>query len=80
MKISNIHEAKSQLSKLIESALAGEEIVIAKAGKPLVKLIPYQEDKQPRIPGGWEGKVVMSDDFDDELPPDILAGFVGEEE
>ena len=80
MKISNIHEAKSQLSKLIESALAGEEIVIAKAGKPLVKLIPYQEDKQPRTPGGWEGKVVMSDDFDDELPADILAGFMGEEE
>ena len=80
MKISNIHEAKSQLSKLIESALAGEEIVIAKAGKPLVRLIPYQEDKQPRTPGGWEGKVVMSDDFDDELPADILAGFMGEEE
>lgn len=80
MKISNIHEAKSQLSKLIESALAGEEIVIAKAGKPLVKLIPYQEDKKPRTPGVWEGKVVMSEDFDDELPPDILAGFMGEEE
>ena len=80
MKISNIHEAKSQLSRLIESALAGEEIVIAKAGKPLVRLIPYQEDKQPRKPGGWEGKVVMSDDFDDELPADILAGFMGEEE
>ncbi|MEM6614511.1 MAG: type II toxin-antitoxin system prevent-host-death family antitoxin [Cyanobacteria bacterium P01_C01_bin.72] len=80
MKIFNIHEAKSQLTKLIESALAGEEIVIAKAGKPLVKLIPYQEDKQPRTPGGWEGKVVMSDDFDDELPADILAGFMGEEE
>ena len=80
MKIFNIHEAKSQLSKLIESALAGEEIVIAKAGKPLVKLIPYQEDKQPRTSGGWEGKVVMSNDFDDELPANILAGFMGEEE
>lgn len=80
MKISNIHEAKSQLSKLIESALAGEEIVIAKAGKPLVKLIPYQEDKQPRTPGGWEGKVIMSDDFDDELIADILQGFTGEDD
>lgn len=80
MKISNIHEAKSQLSKLIESALAGEEIIIAKAGKPLVRLIPYQEKKIPRTPGGWEGKVVMSEDFDDELPADILAGFMGEEE
>ncbi|MEM8723321.1 MAG: type II toxin-antitoxin system prevent-host-death family antitoxin [Cyanobacteria bacterium P01_G01_bin.39] len=80
MKISNIHQAKSQLSKLIESALAGEEIVIAKAGKPLVRLIPYQEDKQPRNPGGWEGKVVMNDDFDDELPANILQGFMGEDE
>ena len=80
MKIFNIHEAKSQLSKLIESVLAGEEVVIAKAGKPLVKLISYQEDKQPRSPGGWEGKVVMSEDFDDELPADILVGFMGEEE
>lgn len=80
MKISNIHEAKSQLSKLIESALAGEEIIIAKAGKPLVKLIPYQEEKNPRVPGGWKGKVIISEDFDDELPSDILAGFMGEEE
>ena len=79
MKISNIHEAKSQLSKLIESALAGEEIIIAKAGKPLVRLIPYDEQSQPRIPGGWEGKVFMSDDFDAELPADILARFTGEE-
>ena len=80
MKIANIHEAKSNLSKLIESALAGEEIIIAKAGKPLVKLIPYQEELEPRIPGGWEGKVIMSDDFDDELPPNLLARFMGEEE
>ena len=80
MKIFNIHEAKSQLSKLIESALAGEEIIIAKAGKPLVKLIPYQENKQPRTPGGWEDRVIMSEDFDDELPASILKGFIGEEE
>lgn len=80
MKISNIHEAKSQLSKLIESALAGEEIIIAKAGKPLVKLIPYQENKQPRTPGGWEGQVIMEEDFDDELPTNLLKLFAGEEE
>lgn len=80
MKIANIHEAKSQLSKLIESALAGEEIIIAKAGKPLVKLIPYQEEHKLRIPGGWEGKVIMADDFDEELPSQLLARFMGEEE
>lgn len=79
MKIANIHEAKTHLSRLIESVIAGEEVVIAKAGKPLVKLIPYEETKQPRQPGGWEGKVAMSDNFDDELPQEILAGFMGEE-
>ena len=80
MKITNIHEAKTHLSRLIESVIAGEEVVIAKAGKPLVKLIPYEVNKQPRQPGGWEGKVTMSDDFDDELPSDLLSGFMGEEE
>lgn len=79
MKITNIHEAKTHLSRLIESVIAGEEVVIAKAGKPLVKLIPYREDKQPRIPGGWQGQVTISDDFDEELSPDILASFRGEE-
>lgn len=54
--------------------------MIAKAGKPLVRLIPYQEDKQPRNPGGWEGKVVINDDFDDKLPANILQGFMGEDE
>ena len=79
MKIFNLHEAKLRLLKLIESALAGEEIIIAKAGKPLVRLIPYDERSKPRTPGGWERKVFMSDDFDAELPADILAGFTGEE-
>ncbi|MGF1677036.1 MAG: type II toxin-antitoxin system Phd/YefM family antitoxin [Rivularia sp. (in: cyanobacteria)] len=79
MKITNIHEAKTNLSKLIEAVLAGEEVIIAKAGKPAIRMIPYQEKKELRIPGGWEGKVTMSDDFDDELPPEILAGFTGEE-
>ena len=80
MKITNIHEAKTHLFRLIKSVIAGEEVIIAKAGKPLVKLIPYEETKQPRKPGGWEGKVIMSADFDEELPDDILAGFIGEEE
>ncbi|NJL78780.1 MAG: type II toxin-antitoxin system Phd/YefM family antitoxin [Richelia sp. RM2_1_2] len=79
MKITNIHEAKTNLSKLIEAVLAGEEVIIAKAGKPAIRMIPYQKKKELRIPGGWEGKVTMSDDFDDELPPEILAGFTGEE-
>ncbi|MCJ8278579.1 MAG: type II toxin-antitoxin system prevent-host-death family antitoxin [Rivularia sp. ALOHA_DT_140] len=80
MRITNIHEAKTNLSKLIEAVLAGEDVIIAKAGKPAIRMIPYRENKKPRTPGGWEGKVTMSDDFDDELPPEILAGFTGEEE
>lgn len=80
MKVTNIHEAKTNLSQLIEAVLKGEEVIIAKAGKPVVKLIPYREEKKLRTPGGWEGKVIMSPDFDDELPQDILAGFFGEEE
>lgn len=80
MKIINIHQAKTNLSKLIEAVITGEEVVIAKAGKPLVKLIPYSEDRKSRTPGGWEGQVIMSDDFDEELPAEILAGFMGEEE
>ena len=73
MKIANIHEAKSSLSKLIELAIAGEEVIIAKAGKPVVKLIAYRPQKD-RVPGAWKGKVVMSDDFNEE-DPEINAMF-----
>jgi prevent-host-death family protein len=77
MKVVNIHQAKSTLSQLLESAIAGEEVIISKAGKPLARLIPYQSEKKPRIPGYWNGRVKMADDFDDPLPPEILAGFLG---
>lgn len=66
MQIINIHQAKTQLSKLLEQVLAGEEIVIAKAGKPIAKLVTFKEDMQPRQPGLWKGKVWVPDDFDDE--------------
>jgi prevent-host-death family protein len=77
MKIVNIHEAKTTLSLLLESVLAGEEVVISKAGTPIVRLIPYHLDRKPRSPGYWQGQVKMADDFDDPLPPEILAGFTG---
>jgi len=66
MTIVNIHQAKTNLSKLIAKALAGEEVVIAKAGKPVVKLTTYIEKLKPRKPGMWKGKVWMSEDFDEE--------------
>jgi prevent-host-death family protein len=68
MKQVNMHEAKTHLSRLVDEAAAGEEVVIAKAGRPLVKLVPYVPDRKPRQPGGWEGQVWISPDFDDPLP------------
>ncbi len=52
---SNIHEAKSKLSKLIELAVAGEEVIISKAGKPIARLIPYTVSRKPTAPGPVEG-------------------------
>ena len=65
----NIHEAKSQLSKLIEAACSGEEVVVAKAGKPVVKLTPIEpsEPKERQL-GRWKGRIWISEDFDDPLP------------
>ncbi len=61
----NMHEAKSQLSRLGKLAWAGEEIVIAKAGEPYLRLEPYRDRLEERQPGGLEGKIWMSPDFDD---------------
>ena len=56
MEIANIHEAKSQLSKLIEHAMNGEEVIIAKAGQPMVRLVPIHADESPRVGGQWKGR------------------------
>jgi prevent-host-death family protein len=74
VKITNIHEAKSQLSKLSEQALAGEEVIIARAGKPMVRLMPIRHSDAPRKGGQWKGKVRIAEDFD-ELPEDIARAF-----
>ncbi len=78
MQIINIHEAKTNLSKLIEKTSQGEEVIIAKAGKPVAKLVEYKEKLKPRKLGLWKGKVWMSDDFNDE-DPEINKLFYGEE-
>lgn len=77
METTNIHEAKTHLSRLVERAANGEEIIIAKAGKPMAKLVPYRRDNEPRKPGSMRGKIWMADDFD-ELPEEIMAAFRGE--
>ena len=68
MQTINIHEAKTNLSKLIERTLNGEDVVISKAGKPVVRLVNYKEILKPRKFGDWKGKVWISPDFDDEDP------------
>ncbi len=73
----NIHEAKTQFSRLIERVSKGGEVIIAKAGRPVAKLVPYREPAGDRAPGGWRGRVRIADDFD-ELPPEIAAAFRGE--
>jgi len=75
--MTNIHQAKTHFSKLVERAAAGEEIVIGKAGKPVARLVPYKEAPPKRKPGSMKGKVRIARDFDD-LPADVLAAFKGE--
>ncbi|MDQ3605775.1 MAG: type II toxin-antitoxin system Phd/YefM family antitoxin, partial [Gemmatimonadota bacterium] len=77
-KTVNIYEAKTHLSELVERAAAGEEIIIAKAGKPRARLVPLTEGRKPRQPGALKGKIWVADDFDDPLPPEILGYFTGE--
>ncbi|HEX2095031.1 MAG TPA: type II toxin-antitoxin system Phd/YefM family antitoxin [Longimicrobiaceae bacterium] len=76
----NLYDAKTHLSELVERAASGEEIIIAKAGKPRARLVPLEEERPARKPGGWEGQIWFADDFDDPLPPEILRGFMGEDE
>ena len=73
----NIHEAKTNFSRLILSALAGEEVIIAKAGQPLVRIVPIEESKKPRL-GTLKGKMKISADFDAPLPDEILKAFYGD--
>lgn len=75
----NIHQAKTHFSQLVERAERGEEIVIARAGKPVARLMPL--DKTPRVFGGMKGQPFwMADDFDANLPEDLLRLFEGEED
>ena len=74
MHITNISEAKAQLSSLIEKVMTGQEVIIGKAGKPVAKLVRYERSDEPRKPGALRGKIMISKDFD-ELPEDIAEAF-----
>jgi prevent-host-death family protein len=71
----NIHEAKTHFSRILRRVIMGEEIIIAKAGKPIAKVSPYTEGKQERVPGQDRGLFTVPADFDDPLPDDVLVGF-----
>ena len=73
----NIHDAKTHLSRLVERAAAGEEIVIAKAGRPMAVLVPYGRRATPRRPGALRGQIRIADDFDD-TPATIIEAFEGD--
>lgn len=80
MRIANITEAKAQLSRLVDAALAGEEVVISRAGRPLVRLTVVELDQRPRdlTRAFWAGRVHIGDDFDAPLPEDVLRAFEAE--
>jgi prevent-host-death family protein len=69
--IYNLYEAKSALSRLVDRAAAGEEIIIAKAGKPKAKLTPLSQPSRRRKPGGWKGRMSIARNFDAPLPDEM---------
>lgn len=76
----NLYDAKTRLSELVDRAAAGEEIIIAKNGRPLARLAPLPREQPRRVPGGWEGMIWIADDFDAPLPADDQRRFAGEAE
>lgn len=77
MRIFNISEARMNFSKLIEAVGEGEEILIAKAGKPVAKLVPVRRLYVSRTPGAMKGRIRVHDDFDAMMPTDLQAAFEG---
>jgi prevent-host-death family protein len=72
----NVHDAKTHLSRLLLRVESGEEIVIARAGKPVARLVPVRHARRARRPGRFAGKGRIADDFNAPLPPDVLARFL----
>jgi prevent-host-death family protein len=70
----NVHEAKTHLSRLLERVEGGEELVIARAGRPIARLVPFSVQREPRRPGLWRGQVQLAEDFD-ETPTALLDSF-----
>ncbi|HAZ27508.1 TPA: type II toxin-antitoxin system prevent-host-death family antitoxin [Candidatus Acetothermia bacterium] len=71
----NVHEAKTQLSRLLARVEGGEEVVIAKAGRPIARLVPMRERPNRRVPGTAQGRVTIAPEFDAPLPESVLREF-----
>jgi prevent-host-death family protein len=78
METVNIHAAKTHLSQLLARVEAGEEVVLARAGQPIARLIPFTPSGEPRRFGGWKGRVSVARDFDAPLPETLVKAFRGE--
>ena len=73
----SLYEAKTQLSRLVDRAAAGEEIVISKSGRPRARLVPMEDTRPLRVPGKGKGRWNVGRTFDAPLPDDLLADFEG---
>ena len=78
MRTVNISNARTRLSRLVEEAAGGEEIVITRHNRPVARLVALEASTRPRKPGGWEGQVWMADDFDAPLPEEQEKSFYGD--
>jgi prevent-host-death family protein len=78
MGVFNVHDAKTHLSRLLERVAQGEEVIIAKSGRAVAKLVPVPAE--PRRPGRLKGRIHLGPDFDEPLPEEVLAAFRGERE
>lgn len=75
MTMINVHEAKTHLSRILDRVAAGEDVVIARAGKPIARLVPITAPQESRTPGTYAGRIHIARDFDDPLPDDVLDKF-----
>lgn len=75
----NMHEAKTRLSSLVEEAVAGEDVIIAKSGNPMVRLVPVEKKIQQRKPGRFKGRISIAADFE-ETPEELIEAFEGKGE
>ena len=73
----NIHDAKTHLSRLLEEVAAGAEVVIARAGKPIARLVPIEAAPRPKLLGLLAGQFEVPEEFDAPLPPDVMTDFEG---